>query len=231
MRSSSNVYNILTVTPKGHTKTLTVYPKGGASISLQLHRFSLVGKGDQIRLGVAGNAKIFVVPRDGRDKDIPVTPIFSAEDAVSIGKEKFNLQIREIYSAADMRALEFLEQFHYKTNNTLREKDIDDNTKSPTAPSNGRRAVLYASIKMGERWIPAGYIELQMPLMMCKPRHELFDHPFEHPDRKIAWDKWDQQAMKSYLNTIVRIGRIVVSPELRGLGLTRYIIKVAKLFL
>ncbi|AQZ50001.1 SkfA peptide export ATP-binding protein SkfE [Martelella mediterranea DSM 17316] len=36
--------------------------------------------------------------------------------------------------------------------------------------------------------------------------------------------------MKDYLNTIVRIGRIVISPELRGLGLTRRIIKAAKNF-
>jgi hypothetical protein len=73
-----------------------------------------------------------------------------------------------------MRALEFLEQFHYKTNNSLNEKDRSEEQRSATASIGGRRAVLYAAIKMGERWLPAGYIDLQMPLMMCKPRHDLF---------------------------------------------------------
>ena len=129
-----------------------------------------------------------------------------------------------------MHALEYLEQFHYKTNNSLSEKAHNEEQKNVITSVGGRRAVLYAAIKMGEHWLPAGYIDLQMPLMMCKPRHDLFDRPFAHPARTIAWKRWDQHTMKDYLNTIVRIGRIVVSPELRGLGITKRIIKAAKVF-
>ena len=129
-----------------------------------------------------------------------------------------------------MQALQFLEQFHYKTNNSLGKKSTNEEDKILSVPVGGRRAVLYASIKMGEQWVPAGYIDLQMPLMMCKPRHELFRLPYNHPERDIAWQRWDQQTIRNYLNTIVRIGRIVVSPELRGLGITRRIIKAAKIF-
>ncbi|MEM7192750.1 MAG: ATP-binding cassette domain-containing protein, partial [Pseudomonadota bacterium] len=200
-----------------------------SSVSVRVHRFAVVGKGDSIRFGVAGSNRVFVVSKNSDEADIPLTPLFSAEDTVSIGREKFEIRIREVNSDADMRALEFLEQFHYKTNNALSEKD-QESQKSATASVGGRRAVLYAAIRMGERWIPAGYIDLQMPLMMCKPRHDLFDHPFDHPERAICWNRWDQHAMKDYLNTIVRIGRIVVSPELRGLGVTRRIIKAAKAF-
>lgn len=229
MSDTSKVYNVLTANPKGHYKNITVR-SGEGSVSLRLHRFALVGKGDCIRFGTAGSNRVFVVAKHETEPDIPLTPLFSTDDNVSIGKEKFEIQIREIQSEADMRALEFLEQFHYKTNNSLGAKTVDEDGKTQISSVGGRRAILFSSIKMGNRWIPAGYIDLQMPLMMCKPRHELFHHPFAHPDRSIAWQRWDQQAIKNYLNTIVRIGRIVVSPELRGLGLARRLIKAAKEF-
>ena len=197
---------------------------------MRVHRFAVVGKGDRIRFGAAGSNKVFVVSKEEQESDIPITPLFSANDSVSIGKDKYRILIREINSAPAMRALEFLEQFHYKTNKSLEERDSTTNSKTTTTSHGGRRAVLYAEIQIGERWLPAGYIDLQMPLMMCKPRHDLFNNPFVHPARSIQWERWDQYAMKNYLNTIVRIGRIVVSPELRGLGITRRIISAAKTF-
>ena len=230
MKRPSKIYSVLTASPKGHHKNITVRGGDEASVIVRVHRFAVVGKGDQVRFEAAGSNKVFVVSKDESEQDIPLTPLFSTDDTVSIGKEKFELRIKEISSDSDMQALEFLEQFHYKTNNSLSEKSHSEEQKSATASVGGRRAVLYAAIKIGERWLPAGYIDLQMPLMMCKPRHKLFNHPFMHPARAIAWERWDHHAMKDYLNTIVRIGRIVVSPELRGLGITRRIIKVAKAF-
>ena len=203
---------------------------GDGSVAIRLHRFAVVGKGDRIRFGAAGSKRVFVVSKGEDEPDIPLTPLFSAEDSVLLGKECFEIQIREIQSSGDMRALEFLEQFHYKTNNSLSEEAPEIDGKAQNTSTGGRRAVLYASIKIGEHWRPAGYVELQMPLMMCKPRHVLLDHPYSHPNRAIAWHRWDSSTMKNYLNTIVRISRIVVSPELRGLGITRRIIKAAKIF-
>ena len=229
MKGRSRVYSVLGANPKGHYKNITV-SSGEGSVSLRLHRFAVVGKGDHIRFGAAGSNRVFVVSKHDNEPDIPLTPLFSTDNSVSIGKEQFEIRIGELQSESDMRALEFLEQFHYKTNKSLGKRIVEEDGRSLASSAGGRRAVLYASIRMGERWIPAGYIDLQMPLMMCKPRHELFRHPFRHPDRNIAWERWDLQAMKNYLNTIVRIGRIVVSPEMRGLGITRRIIKAAKQF-
>ena len=229
MSNSSKIYNVLSTNPKGYYKNITVQ-NGEGSVILRLHRFALVGKGDQVRFGAAGNKRVFVAGKSKNEPDILLTPPFSTNDSVSIGKEKFEIYIREIQTNEDMQALQFLEQFHYKTNNSLGKKNTNEVDKFLSVPAGGRRAVLYASIKMGEQWIPAGYIDLQMPLMMCKPRHELFRHPYNHPERDIAWQSWNHQTIKNYLNIIVRIGRIVVSPELRGLGITRRIIKAAKLF-
>lgn len=230
MSNASRIYNVLSTNPKGHLKTITVRSGEGATVSLKLHRFALIGKGDQIALGTAGSNKVTVLPKDPNDARIPVTPRFTAEDYIPLGKEKIALRIGEINSPSDVRALEFLEQFHYKTNPSIGENTSELDAKSVAPSVGGRRAILYVAMKLGQRWIPAGYIDLQMPLMMCKPRHQLFDHPFHHCERNISWDHWDQQAMKQYLNTIVRIARIVVAPELRGLGLTRRIIKAAKVF-
>ena len=202
----------------------------GASVSLKVHRFAVVGKGDKIKLGGVGNNRVSVVPKETVEPDIPVTPCFSVDDYIHLGKDKYDLRIREINSATDLQALEFLEQFHYKTNSTLGERTLDRNSPTVTPSIGGRRAILVATLQLGERWIPAGYIDLQMPLMMCKPRHRLFAHPFVHPERDIAWHQWDTESMRKFLNIIVRIARIVVAPELRGLGLSRRIIRAAQSF-
>ena len=227
---SSRVYDVRSANPKGHLKTITLRSVKGGSVGLKLHRFAVVGKGDRIRLGSAGSNKVSVLANEANEADIPVTPYFVADDYVPLGKEKISIRIKEITTPDDIRGLEFLEQFHYKTNSTLGQETSDFDGKSRTPSGGGRRAILYATIKLGEHWMPAGYIDLQMPLMMCKPRHQLFDHPFQHDERDIAWDHWNPEAMKKYLNTIVRIARIVVAPELRGLGITRRIIKAAKVF-
>jgi ABC-type ATPase with predicted acetyltransferase domain len=133
-----------------------------------------------------------------------------------------------------LEALTFLEQFHYKSFAGASEANPSDELPGEVRPkassSGGRKAVIVMHIKLFGQWQAAGYIELQMPLMMCKPRHELFDAQFEHKTRPIAWESWDQHAMKKYVNTIVRIGRVVVHPELRGLGLARHLINASKDF-
>ena len=230
MNNSSKIYDVLKSSPNGHRKIITVRSGESASVSMNLHRFAIVGKGDQVRLGAAGSNRVSIVAKEVNQPDIPITPSFVVEDYVRIGSEKFEIQIREITSVEDNQALEFLEQFHYKTNNDLGEKTLDSENKIGQSSAGGRRAILYVTIKPGKTWIPAGYVDLQMPLMMCKPRHMLFDQPFKHLSRDISWDQWDQQAMKKYLNTIVRIARIVVTPELRGLGITRRILAAAKMF-
>lgn len=230
MTKLAKSFTVLSANPKGHVKNVTVRSGGESSVSLRLHRFAVVGKNDRIRFGSAGNSRLFVVPRQVDESDIPLTPIFASEHRLTVGKEFFNISIREIKTDSDMQSLQYLEQFHYKTNSSLSFGEHLDSSLPKTHSIGGRRAVLIAEIELGEQWFPAGYIDLQMPLMMCKPRHVLFDHPYSHPKRNISWDKWDQHAMKKHLNSIVRIARIVVNPELRGIGIARIIIEAAKQF-
>lgn len=230
MTGRHKTYTVVSTNPKGHIKGITVRGRSETSVAVRVHRFALVGKGDSVRFSADGANRIFVISGEESEPDIPLTPFFTTDDTVSLGNDTFKLRIREVSSEIDMRALEFLEQFHYKTNRSLTIESPSDNERITSTSVGGRRAVLCASIKIGEHWHPAGYVDLQMPLMMCKPRHELFNHPFAHPSREISWDRWDQHAMKRHLNSIVRIGRIVVTPELRGLGITRRVIRAAKEF-
>jgi len=98
-----------------------------------------------------------------------------------------------------------------------------------TSRVGGRKAVLLAKTG-GNQKIPLGYIELQMPLMMCKPRHILFNTNFYHKKYDIKWTKWGPEEIKRFVNRIVRIARVVVHPEFRGIGLASDLVGVAKEF-
>ena len=229
MAGTPEAYEVLATNPKGHAKVVRLRC-GRNRTTLLLHRFALVGKGDWLRFGDGGTSKVFVEPQEAGNPLVPVTPVFTTADRVAIGRESFAVRVRELCRSTDLNALEFLEQFHYKTNRSLGEPKTRDDGEAKTASVGGRRAVMYAEIKLGARWEPAGYVDLQMPLMMCKPRHVLFQRPYAHPTRSISWDRWDQHSIKQNVNTIVRVARVVVTPELRGLGLTRCIVKAAKAF-
>jgi ABC-type ATPase with predicted acetyltransferase domain len=70
-----------------------------------------------------------------------------------------------------------------------------------------------------------GYIELATPFLMNKPRANVLNAPFQNGS--VSWSKWDKAALRRYINLIVRIGRIVVSPEFRGLGIAQTLMRHA----
>ena len=229
-RVSAEAYEELATNPKGHAKVVRLRC-GRNRTTLLLHRFALVGKGDWLRFGDGGTSKVFVEPHEAGNPLVPVTPVFTTADRVAIGRESFAVRVR------DLEPFDGLEtRWSSWNSSTTRPTGASGNRRTATTVRRrrllvgGRRAVMYAEIKLGARWEPAGYVDLQMPLMMCKPRHVLFQRPYAHPTRSISWDRWDQHSIKQNLNTIVRVARVVVTPELRGLGLTRCIVKAAKAF-
>jgi ABC-type transport system involved in cytochrome c biogenesis ATPase subunit/GNAT superfamily N-acetyltransferase len=227
MLRHGNHYVVRSALPKGHVKKIMLETGAKTAPSILVPRFALLGKGDEVQLISGSSKRIGVVPYDGIPDSIPVMPSFAHSCEVRLGTSKLPLSITEVTTPTDLAGLTFLQQFHYKTNAKLKGDDPDAETPSDVG---GRRGVLYASIRTGQRWQPAGYIELQMPLMMCKPRHNILDAPFKHPTRPVAWSSWNQHTIKEHLNVIVRIGRVVVSPELRGLGLARLLIEAAKTY-
>lgn len=218
-------YRVETATLRDHERRLTLRDKHNQPLGLRLHRFALVGKGDVVAIDPEHPRNVFTISKDSPDDLIRVSPAFREESQIRVGAKKFTLQFSEVTSREDHDDLIYLEQFHYKSLGA--DLDVDERKLSS---SGGRRAVILVHLKDGKSRTPAGYIELQMPLLMVKPRHELFSKGFSHSNREISWSEWDQFAIKKYVNAIVRIARVVVHPEYRGLGLSRSLIESAKRF-
>jgi ABC-type transport system involved in cytochrome c biogenesis ATPase subunit/GNAT superfamily N-acetyltransferase len=212
---------------EGVHRTLTLTSKGHRDTSLRLHRFSLVGPSDTIRADPARNGRLFVVSKEDPSDLIPVSPHFVRRKSFRLGTTTYEVVMKEITTPRDLSDYEYLEGFHYKTSSAIVSDDADPRK---TSLPGGRKAILIAYLRYGRRLIPAGYIELHMPLLMVRPRHVLFGHGFEHPSRPVSWTEWDVTAMKSYVNLIVRIARVVTSPDLRGLGLAQILLDAAKDF-
>lgn len=207
--------------PQGASRRLKLNDGKSAAIVLKTHRFALVGKGDDVELEPSGRA--FISSKENIDDRIPFSPGFESTETVKLGGDELSIRIREVISDEELAAFEYLERFHYKTS------ALDDD-EAPKTDFGGRRAVLIAFARVGGTWHPAGYLELQMPLLMVKPRHDLFNHGFQHATRPIQWARWDQHAIKNYVNLIVRVARIVTAPDLRGIGLARILLNTAKKF-
>lgn len=223
-------FDVLNSEIKGHSRRITVDNGKGNRLFLKVHRFAQIGKADVIHIDDAHASRISVVSSEDPSDLIRVTPHFECTRAVRLGNLDLSLRITELVTADDVEAHSFLETFHYKTSATVSdagEADVEDQSESN---SGGRKAILLCYLRMGSRWQPAGYLELQMPLLMAKPRHEVLNWPFQHPTRPIAWDRWDQHSIRQFVNCIARIARVVTSPEYRGLGLGRILVDTAKTF-
>ena len=216
-------YTVETAVARETEKRLGLVDAGGRPFSLKAHRFALVGKGDTIAIDADHPRNVFTVCKETGGL-IRVLPHFEFEKEVRIGDLTIPIRIHEPVSADELTALQGLEQFHYKTFSS------DGEGEGKTQSVGGRKGVLLVSAKVGASYTPVGYIELHMPLLMVKPRHDLFNHGFTHPSRPISWDAWDQHAIRRYVNTIVRVARVVVHPEYRGLGLARICLDAGKAY-
>lgn len=217
-------FEVTSVSAKDQYRKVSVANRSGKTIQLRLHRYAAIGKGDTILIDPKKPSTMSVMSMEDESDGIRLTPPYQFDSEFTLGSLRYPVRITEIISKEDLEQYKFLEQFHYKTAPTLTD---DGEGKPESGETGGRKSVLLCYLRTGARWQAVGYIELQMPLLMVKPRHVLFDHPFKHPTRPIEWEHWDLDAMKRYVNSIVRIARVVTSPEFRGLGLSRTLIGAA----
>lgn len=224
-----NEYKVLSTTAKDCERRVVIEGNDDKRITLKLHRYALVGKDDKIYVDPKHPSKLFVAATEGSGSKITLSPHWEVTDKYKIGSVEFQLKMKEVVTREDLDNYLYLERFHYKTSSVI--ADDDPESESSEAPtSGGRKAVLLCYLKQGARWTAIGYMELHMPLLMVKPRHLLFANPYKNDDKGVRWDKWDHHDMKRHVNKIVRIARVVVSPEYRGLGITKIILKHTKDF-
>lgn len=226
-------------------RRVTLQDAKGTRTSHSFHRFAQVSKGDQVFIDPEHPSRVAVISVDNAEDRIRVSPIFELLSSIKLGAETLKLRIAELLSQEDLDNYAYLEAFHYRSSSGAFEESesegegaegqaseevaVEESTPaSVSSRQGGRKAVLLCTVQIGKKWQPVGYIELQMPLLMVKPRHELFSLPFDHDRRPISWKVWDQHAIRSYVNCIVRIARVVTSPEYRGLGLSKQLVSAAK---
>jgi ABC-type transport system involved in cytochrome c biogenesis ATPase subunit/GNAT superfamily N-acetyltransferase len=181
----------------------------------------MVGQNDEI---VARNGLERRMWVDG-EVAFPIHPIFEQYSTHMLAGEEIETRIAEIATDVELKQIEALEAFHYKT------LDFSASGGKMAAKKSvgGRRAILILHAKLEGAWKPAGYIELQMPLMMAKPRHVAFDRPFQHPALSVAWETW-RKGGQALVNRIARIARVVIHPEFRGASLSGVLVRAAVQF-
>lgn len=176
--------------------------------ALTTHRYCCLGPGDDVVL--VNPNKAHARCRNGIAQ---ILPSYSARDSVSIGMRVVCLTIKEIETEEELAGYHQLEEYHY------RGKVL-----------HGRRVPLI--VRSNDPLLPLvlGYIELSTTFIMNRPRALLLDDEFRDPLGNIAWTTWKKDAVRKYTNLVVRIARTVVSPEFRGLGLARILVKHAARF-
>ena len=133
--------------------------------------------------------KLVTLPAGELDR-VQLYPAYSKTSLVHVPPHEFSVTFRERRGPSDHRAIKSLEQFHY------RGKGLDKLI--------GRRTVLIAESR---EYGVMGYGVVSATLGAVKPRFELFNTTFA------------EQMRSKLINRLVRIPRIVIHPEFRGVGL------------
>lgn len=223
--SATKMQKVKSVTPKGVMKNLTLADAIKATRPLQMHRFAMVGPQDRLIMGNGIERRVWVNAENGSEP-IPLVPLFELSGQRSLAGENVRTRIAELSTESEMQDYLNLEAFHYRGIDFTNAGGEGNGSKKGTG---GRRAVLLLQLHLQSKWITAGYLELHMPLMMAKPRHDAFDRPYHHPKLKVRWDRW-KKGGQGLVNRIARIARVVVHPEFRGAGLANLLVDAAVTF-
>jgi len=147
--------------------------------------------------------KLIIEKATGTERKVKLNPPYSKSEVICIAPHKFKVVFRERISISDWRSAKILEQFHY------RGKGLNKIV--------GRRTVILA---WSQYHGIIGYGVLAATVAAAKPRFMLFDTDFA------------KQMRSKLINQLVRIPRIVVHPEFRGMGLgvliAKHLIQYAK---
>lgn len=171
------------------------------------HRFACVGPGDLVATQGTGRAAILL-----GGQQIPLRPVFSRTTVLSIATLRLPVTFKEIETEEELEGYRRLSDYHYRG-----------------IAHHGRSIPLVAVLDHPLLPRVVAYIELSTAFMMNKARAALFSAPFVEGSETL-WKTWDLTAMKTKTNMVVRIARTVVYPELRGLGISRHLVKHAAEF-
>jgi len=167
--------------------------------TLTVSQWSCIGERDQV---LCRNGKYYVKCING---EAQFSPTYNRSHLLRIGNRNFLTHVKEIISTDEYDAYGYLQSFHYRGNGGY-----------------GRKAILV--VVPAATLLPRvlGYVRLSSSFIVNKPRDVVLNGEFR--TASIGWDKWDYHSRMKFVNCIVRIARVVVHPEFRGLGLGKALV-------
>ena len=192
---------------------LNLLLEGGSLITVG--RFAPVGKGDTLtRIG----ASLFVQLRKANTR-VRLTPAWQTSATLQVDPV-LPVTVKEVETAEELAGYQRLTEFHYRGNGGA-----------------GRRVPLVACVHCWELPPVVGFIELASSFLVNTARARVLDTRFSDPSRGVAWTQWRTNPINAASrhpavpqNSVVRISRCVVFPELRGVGLAKVLVDAAVAF-
>jgi len=166
-----------------------------SSAPLEVSRYAPVGEGDEL---FGENGTVYIRARNGR---AALFPAFDIAEDLKPGWP--TIRFKEVETEEEEAGYRKLAAFHYRGSGLY-----------------GRRVPVIA--RVDDPFWPkvVGYIELTTDMMMNAPRNRLVGSGYDDPNG-FGWPANDDsvEKLKDRVNLFVRVGRIVVVPEIRGAGL------------
>lgn len=182
---------------------------------MSVRRFAPVGKGDTL----AQSGEDLFVKLSKANGCVRLNPAWETTETLEVGGD-LPILVKEIETTEELEGYQRLTEYHYRGNGGV-----------------GRRVPLIACIDCWELPSVVGFIELASSFLVNTARTRILDTRFSDPSRGVAWTRWKTNAVnagttKSAVphNSVVRISRCVVFPELRGVGLAGVLVDAAVAF-
>lgn len=171
-------------------------------------RFIPLGKGDAV---FVDETSLWVyVKKD--DFWIEMKEAWQSKTHIKILDDSIGIAFKEIETLDEWEDFESLRGFHYRggggAGRTVPLIGVSDKLDIPKC---------------------IGFIEVSSSMIANTARKRFFDYPYVEPSG-MSWKSWDRSASQKYSNTICRISRFVIHPELRGLGIAQKFTTAAREF-
>jgi ABC-type phosphate/phosphonate transport system ATPase subunit len=213
---SNNTWKVISVNKRRNETTVRIIDREGKTQTLSLNKYTYINfkkdgnkitRQDSLIITKKGKSiyKIGKIVDDGFGKSITakVYPYYQKEELLTISDQiNLNLLVKEITTIEEYQYVRNLSQFHYLGKDNLW----------------GRKLFLIVKPKNQCQYPPIlGYIMLTSPSLLSRQR-----------DLLLNWtDKEDRQ---KNIDRVVRITRVVVHPEFRGIGLGRLLVQHSILY-
>ena len=211
--ASESAFLVKGVNWKGHFKRLSTAPAADRAdpayaqerVYIDVPLSACVSDGDTI---LVNDRHLYVQCQNGRSL---IGPAYLEREKLRVGGLQVSTLIKEVTHADEHQSCLALAKFHYRDQ-----------------PLFGRTARLIARTFHPAYPKVLGYIELATPFYMNKARAGLLNAPFRNGH--VSWEAWDMETTRKYIHAIVRIARLVIHPEFRGLGLGQVLVGHAAKF-